>query len=258
MSFMQTLKRISIWRWLLLVLILFGLSIEFIYSANDLMMGNPSYQELVFSQMGNPTTFICYVLFLLLAADFGFLRGGGEIAQGKTKRLVRSLGFAAAICGMFIALILVVSLLAMLLKSGSLNFSDEWSVEPLFGLEWVSPTLAALITLLLFFLRFLFMAFLIFVINSVCKKMPYGFIGGLAVCLIDGVVYINFGVIKPLGIFPVDYSYIESSLRLTPSAAFDIALCVLYWGALIASVWLVCRLIHRGRKPEKEEGGAQI
>jgi len=258
MNIMQTLKKISVWRRLLLILILFGLSIESIYITNDLMMGNLSYQELVFTHLGDPTTFLSYVFFLLLAADFGFSRNGSKSAQYKTKRLGGSLGLAAAICGVFIALILVVSLLAMLLKSGSLNFSDEWSAEPLFGLEWVTPTLAALITVLQFFLRFLFMAFLIFVINSLCKKMPYGFIGGLVVCLIDGVVYINFNMIKPLRIFPVDYSYIESSLRLTPNAAFNVALCVLYWGVLIAAACLVYRLMHKGSRLEKEEGSVQI
>lgn len=256
MNIMQTLKNISIWRWLLLIIILFGLSIESIYYTNDLIMGNLSYQELVFSHLSEPTTFLFYIFFLLLAADFGFSRGG-ESAQGKAK-LGKSLGCSAAICGVFIALILAVSLLSMLLYTGFLSFNEEWSFEPLFGLEWVSPSLAALITVPLFFLRFLFMTFLIFVINSACKKMPYGFIGGLAICLIDGVVYVDFCILKPLGIFPVDYSYIESSLRLTPSAALDIALCVLYWGALIAAACLVCRLMYRGRKLEKEEGGAQI
>ena len=258
MSIMQILRKISIWRWLLLILILFGMSIQSIYCTNDLMMGNLSYQELIFSHMGNLTTFLCYVFFLLLAADFGFTRGSVENVQGNTKRLRRSLGLSAAICGVYIALILVVSLLALLLKSGSLNFSNEWSFEPLLGLEWVSPSLAALITLLLFFLRFLFMTFLIFVINSKCNKMPYGFIGGLAVCLIDGVVYVSFNILKPLGILLVDYSYIESSLRLTPNAALDIALCVLYWGALIMAACLVYRLMHKGGKLEKEEGRARI
>ena len=80
----------------------------------------------------------------------------------------------------------------------------------------------------------------------------------MAVCLLDGVVYINFGIIKPLGIFPVDYSYIESSLCLTSNAALDIALCVLYWGALIMAACLVYRLMHKGGKLEKEEGRARI
>lgn len=119
MNIMQTLKKISVWRRLLLILILFGLSIESIYITNDLMMGNLSYQELVFTHLGDPTTFLSYVFFLLLAADFGFSRNGSKSAQYKTKRLGGSLGLAAAICGVFIALILVVSLLAMLLKSGS-------------------------------------------------------------------------------------------------------------------------------------------
>lgn len=119
-------------------------------------------------------------------------------------------------------------------------------------------SLAALITVLLFFLRFLFMTFLIFLINSICKKMPYGFIGGLAVCLIDRVVYIDFIIIKPLRIFPADYSYIESSLRLTPNAALNVALCVLYWGVLIAAACLVYRLMHKGSMLEKEEGSVQI
>ena len=258
MSLMQTLKRISIWRWLLLGLILYGISFESIYITNDLMMGNPSFQELVFSQMADPITFRYYIIFLLLVADFGFTRGGSELAQGKARRPGRSLRFAAAICGIFVAFILIVSLLAMLLRCGSLNFGDEWSAKPLFGLEWVSPSLAALITVPLFFLRFLFLAFLIFVINSACKKMPYGFIGGLAVCLTDGVVYNDFNIMKPLGFLPVDYSYIESSLRLTPSVELDIALCVLYWGALIAAACVVYRFMHRGRKPEKEKGGAKI
>ncbi len=170
MSIMQILRKISIWRWLLLILILFGMSIQSIYCTNDLMMGNLSYPELVFSHLGDPTTFLCYIFFLLLAAEFGFTCGDGESEQGKTKRLGSSLGLAATICGVYIALILIVSLLAMLLKCGFLNFSNEWNIGPLFGLGWVSPSLAALITVLLFFLRFLFMTFLIFVRTAFAKR----------------------------------------------------------------------------------------
>ena len=146
----------------------------------------------------------------------------------------------------YITLIIVSVFAVLLLKEGSVTFVSELTVMQLNRGGEISSTLAMFLSLILFYLQFLFLTALVFTINSRCKKIPFGYMGILLFTVIDQIASNLYA--RPLGIFPFEHATIEQSSWLTPDFTLDIAISVLYWCVLIAVAGIVCHLMNKPRK----------
>lgn len=252
-SIYENLKRIPLWRIIMAVIILLGLS----FSAHAVLLykGRPSFQEMTLTHLNDITTFNLYFILLLIVAGLGFKGETGNAKDANRGGFGRNLKFIAFICFLYIAVFLVFNILSMLLQSGSVNFSDEWRGIKPEGFEFLTPSLATAVCTLLVYLRLVFLACLVFVINSRCLKMPFGYAGGFAVCLFDGIMYFNVFPQEPTGVFPYEHSNLLYVFGLTRFPVLDVFLSVLYWLILIAAAGLIYRLLDRQRKPVPAKEG---
>ena len=252
-SIYDNLKRIPLWRVIMAAIILLGLS----FSAHAALLyeGRPSFQEMTLSYFNDITTFNLYFILLLIVAGLGFKGETGNAQDTNRGGFVRNLKFIAFICFLYIAVFLIFNILTMLLQSGSVDFSDEWrGIEPE-GFEFLTPSLATAVCVLLIYLRLVFLACLVFVINSRCRKKPFGYAGGFAVCLFDGIMYFNVIPKNTIGVLPYEHSALSYVFSLTRFPVLDVFLSALYWLILIAAAGIIYRLPYRQSKsvPVKEE-----
>gem|GEM_PF-3853589 len=246
--FFESIKNIPFWRVILAAVLLFCMAYGS-YSALA-VYGQPSIQETILIGLNNVTTMLFYVILLLVVSDFGF-KNNRPAAKTSHKKYGNALVFALIVCLVFETIYIVSCFLILLLTGGSIKFADMFTDITLNGLEWMSPTPAMVISIFLFFLRFVFLTCLVTAINSRSRKAPYGYAAGFAVCLIDAIAYYHFGLSDPIGVFPFEHSFLESALRLTRDMPLDIIISVLYWFALIATAGFIYDTGIR-KNPDKE------
>lgn len=242
---LEYFKNIPLWRVITAAVLLLGLSFQ-AYDSLAASFGHPSFQETILIRLNDVTTFSFYFILLLLIGDLGFNK---DAAAKKENGFFRNISYIALLCVLFIATYIVFCLLTSLLKGGSVYFSDEWKGIQLFGMEWLSPSLATAASLLLFFLRLVFLACLVYIVNNRAKKTPFGYIGGFAVCLLDGIVYFCFTHGNVIGVFPFEHSYLESVFRITFEPVLDAVISVSYWLALIAAAGLIYGILNKRTIP---------
>jgi len=250
-SISDNFKQIPLWRIILAIIFLLGLSFN-AYAALS-FEGPPSFQEMTLTQLIDVTTFNLYYILLLVIAGLGFKNENANIQHTNPDGFRRNLKYIAFICFLCIAVLLVFNISSMLLQSGSVYFSDKWCVLRPEGFEFLTPSQSAIICILLLYLRLVFLGCLVFVINSRCRKMPFGYSGGFAVCLFDGIMYYNVFHQNTIGVLPYEHSYL-ACIFITHLPALDVFLSVLYWLIMIAAAGLLYRLFNRQSKsvPVKE------
>ena len=233
----ESLKKVPVWRLVLAAVWLLSLTLD---SYNALARSTPpSLQGMVLNRLDNVTTLTFFFILLLLVTDLGFAKEGANIAAKPS--YWRQVAYAAFLSLLIIGVYMVFSLFLMLFIGGSISFSNEWNgIEP-FGFAEALPWLAMLTVILLFFLRIVFIICLVTAVNSRCRKIPYGFMAGFAVCLIDAIVYFHFRLETAVGVFPFEHNNLESVSRLTPNMAVNIIISVVYWLILIGAAGLVYR-----------------
>lgn len=232
------LKQVPAWRWIIAAVFLFGFSLE----GNTFLSytgGQPTYQEMSVNSFNRVVVFSQYMILLLIIADFGFKEAKG------TKSFTRGLAYLALLCLLYIVIIMAFHLLVMLIKHGAIDTRDSWSTMQIRGIEWITPLLAMGLSVLLFWLRFVFISAVVYAVNRRCAKTPYGFAAGIALCLFDIIVYYNFGPYEPMCIFPFEHANLEFTLRMTPYPALNIAISAAYWGVLIAAVSILDHIVNR-------------
>ncbi len=229
------LKQVPPWRLIAAAVLLFGFSLES-NTYLSYMGGPPSFQEMAVNSFDRIVVFSQYLIFLLVVADFGFRESENAKAQGS---FVRGLGYLAFICLLFVLITMVFHLLVLLIKYGTIAANELWNAMALNGLAWVSPSLAMCLSVLYFFLRFLFVAAVIYAVNNRCTKIPYGFAVGIALFMLEMIVYYNLGPFEPTGILPFEHAYLAYALKLTAIPALDIIISAAYWGVLITAVGLI-------------------
>ena len=233
----ESLKKVPVWRLVLAAVWLLSLSLS---AYNALARSTlPSLQGMVIFQLNDVTTLTFFFILLLLVTGLGFTKEGANIT-GKPSYW-RQMAYAAFISLLIIVVYMIFSLFFMLFIGGSISLSNEWNgIEP-FGFAEASPWLAMLAVILLFFLRIVFIICLVTAVNSRCRKIPYGYTAGFAVCLIDAIAYFHFCLDTAVGVFPFEHNNLESVSRLTPNMAVNIMISVIYWLLLIGAAGLVYR-----------------
>ncbi len=199
--------------------------------------GQPSFQEMTINGFDRIVVLSQYLIILLIVADFGFRKP--ETPDTTQDTFARSLAYLAFVCLLYVMLTMALHLLVLLIKHGQIITKDVWNALTLNGLEWVSPSFAMCLSILLFFLRFLFISAVIYAVNKRCKKTPYGYLAGIALYMLEVIVYYNFAPYESTGILPFEHARLEYALNLTTIPALDITISVAYWGVLIAAVWLI-------------------
>lgn len=233
----ESLKKVPVWRLVLAAVWLLGQSLEY-YNALA-HRAPPSLQEMMVSKLDNVTTLNFFFIVLLLVPELGFAKEGADIAEKPS--FWRQMAYAAFLSLLIIVVYMILSLFLMLFIGGSVSLSNKWnSMEP-FGFAGTPPWLAMLTAILLFFLRIVFIICLISAVNSRCRKIPYGFAAGFAVCLIDAIAYFHFCLETAVGVFPFEHNFIEAVFRLTSNMAANIMISVIYWLILIGAAGLVYR-----------------
>jgi len=228
------IMRMPLWKLLFAAIWILGVSIN---AYNGLSGGNPpSFQEMMLYRLNDVTAFVFFFILLLLIADKGFKKADDGVTNSSFWRHIVD---AVSLSLIMIILYMIFSLIVMLVIGGTVSFEDTWRrIEP-YGFEWSSPTLAVLIITPLFFLRLVFLICLVAAVNGRCRKTPFGYAAGFAVCLISAFVYFQFHMQSAWGIFFFEHAYLESIFALTPNAALDIAISVLYWLLLIGITALI-------------------
>ncbi len=250
-------KLIKTWRWIAVSIFLLGLSSESFKTLSFYGL-QPTLLELIIKQTNNVSTLSLYFIFLIIIFDIGLNDIPTLEISIKQSRIFQDYFFVYAISLLYLILIIIINILYILLISGNLNLSNEWVTAPLFTDSWASipaldvngitPLSASAISFLLLTFRFGLFTFLVFTINQNCKQHPWGYLGGLIICLIDAVAYYTFNVVNLAGIFPFEHSFLYSVMNLTSSISLNILISVLYWVALssLSGIALVC--LRRSKK----------
>lgn len=242
----RSLKKIPLWRFIVTGILLLGLSLE--DSSNFLYQKiQPSFQEMMITTFGSH--FSLYIIFLLMIADLGFDHGNDETNKNMPRFFGCYLGYFAFLSFLYILCLPVCNFTALLLKSGAVTFSEELINVQLYGLEWMPASLAMAINILLLYLCFVFIAAVVFIVNGRCKKRPLGYLGLLAICILDVTVY-KFAIF-PVGVFPSEYASAESALLVTSNITLNIAISIFYWLFLISMAGLVYHIINKRKAPER-------
>lgn len=249
------LKHVRLWRWILASAFLLGLAFD-AYSVLSNSGTKPNFYEMLLKQTNDVSTLILYFIFLLIIFDIGYDASLPDTEA--SHRIVYDFFYIYFLTFLFLLLIIIINIFALLLKSGSINFSNSWAAAqslinngvdiPALEVTSLSPISAAAISFLLFFLRFGFINAIVFVINRNCKKRPWGYTGGMVICLTDAVAYFTFNMVKPTGVFPFEHSFIGSALKLTSSIALNIIISVLYWIVLTVLAGSILYLSGKQKK----------
>lgn len=254
-SIKSALKQIPTWRWIFVFILIIGISYQ-VYSNTS-----PTFFELLLVNINDPSPIILYLIFLLLIADYGYKREEKEKLSDLNitlKYIYHNYLFSALISIVFLVLLIAGDFITLLFNA-RLNFSNEWlTMEPLFRAEWLKPLTATIILIPLFFFEFMFITMVIFTVNILSKQLPFGYLGGFAICLINAIAYHNLQAIEILRwILPFGYSCLESVLNHTKDIFMNIIISILYWLVLILVIGLIIPLISKIQK-KKRKGGICI
>lgn len=249
--FLFKIKKISLWRFLFAGFFLLGMSLE-LYMSMSFSGGYPSVQEMVLFRLDVITPLLLYSVFLILVADIGIDCKDNVIAKLRKSHFIRNLGLISFLCLAFIVSIILFNTFAMLLKGRVINLSNEWRALIFYGPKEILPSAAMGLSILFTFLRLVFIAVVVFAINSRCRKLPFGYMGGFAVCLLDAIAHFHLDI-QGLGIFPFEHSSLEFALRGTNNLLLNILISVLYWIILIATVGLIYNYANKHKKIRKED-----
>ncbi len=247
----ENLKQVPPWRLIIAAVLLFGISLE----SNTFLSysgGQPTFQEMAVNSFNRIVVFSQYLIFLLIVADFGFKKhDDANTARGS---FVRGIAYLAFVCLLFVIITMAFNLLVLLIKCGAIATTDIWNAMAQSSLTWISPSLAMGISALFFYLRFLFVAILIYTVNQRCTKIPYGFAAGLAFFMFEMIVCFSLGPFEPTGLFPFEHAYLEYALNLTAIPALDITISIAYWGVLILIVRFIDYIANKPwRRKAKDE-----
>lgn len=241
--FKNSLVKIPLWRYITVGILLIGLSISTVKNNVDENVFL-SLQETLLSTTG--AVFNLYFILLLLIADLGFDYQKAD-AQKHTFHPFRSrIGFASALCLLFVLWLAVCNFFALFLKTGTITFSNTLINTPLYELENINASFAAIFNLVLIYLYFVFISTIVFTINCHCKERPLGYLGVLTISVLHVIVYTFFSF--PLGFFPTEYASVGSALLVTPSIPLNIVISVLYWLVLIAATGLIYHIVNKRNK----------
>jgi hypothetical protein len=226
---LSNIKKISKWRWILITIFLFGASIDTYYHL-VLSGTQPSFFEVLVIQTDRASKFTFYFILLLIIADLGYKNNYQiEHDKGIFKYILDIYRYIAFLCFIFILLFFIENILCLLLKEGYINLDNEWRTMTIYGTHRLSPLSAMVASLSLLYLHIFFIAIMVFAINNKCKKRPLGYIGGLAICIIDSTAYYMFNLEKPLGFLPFEHSFLEFVFNYSQNIILDIVINVIYW-----------------------------
>lgn len=251
---LKYLKAIPLWRLILAAVLLFGIAVQS-HFVQSFWGVQPSFQEFIYENLENSRRL--FFILLLLVADFGFKHKSHTTSDMQKDSFLSHLGFASLLCISFILLFVILSAVVLTLKGGYLNFVNEWHTVQFSGPEGISPTTAMILSLILFFLRFVFLTRVVFTINSRCRKIAFGYVGGLALFALDGAAG-SILYAYPIGIFPVEHTYLEFVLRRTSNVPLNIFISAMYWIVLIVALSLIYTLLNRQNKHRAERKGMTI
>lgn len=249
-----SLKYISIWRWTIFIIMIFGLSLS---NFSSLIVSGilPSFYEIVLMQINNPSVLMLYFIFLIIIVDLGFSQKIQKNQDSTNSKICNYITLSIIISFILVLLIALSALLTLLLKEPFINFINKWQAMPTMEVQWLTPLTSIAFSIPLFIFRFAFITILIIIINSQCKKTPWGYLGGFLICLIDSVAYYNFSLEKPIGFLPFEHAYLDSVFNLTAIPILDFSLSVLYWIMLLAITGFVFCIIERKKNCQVRTGG---
>lgn len=237
------LKKISPWRYITVGILLLGLSVGALYIYLDQNI-HLSLQETLITTTSS--AFNLYFVFLLMIANLGFDSLNTKEQKQTFRTFWSQIGFASLLCFLFVLWLVVCNFFALLMKTGTVTFSDTLLNSPPYGLENINASFAAILNLVLIYLYFLFITAIVFTINSRCKKRPLGYLGVLTLFILDVIMYTL--QIFPSYFFPTEYASVGSALLVTPSIPLNIAVSVLYWVVLITATGLIYHIMNKRSK----------
>ncbi len=233
-SLFASFKKIPLWRYITAGVLLLGLCYESSYFYADANIQS-TYQDMLLST--SSSVFNLNFVFLLIIADLGFRSHKTEKPDQPFQSFRSHIGFAFVLCLLFVLWLAACTFFAMLFNTGTVTFSDTLTNNSLYGLEWINASFAAAANLVLVSLSLLFCAAVVFTINSRSKNKPLGYLGVLAISILDVTVFTLFDY--QTGFFPAEYENVRTALRVTQNVPLSIVISVLYWLVLIAVTGLI-------------------
>ena len=248
-------KKIQRWRWVLAIILIFGASFD-AYTSLASSAAKPSFYEIVLIHTDDPVIFIQFFIFLLLIADFGFNKGSNEDSSltGNFKKTSSSFVYSFIISVIFVFIFIICAVLTTLLIGGDINLSNKWQIMQYVNLPWIRPFQATVLSIVFFILKLTFYCMIVFLINRICKKHPFGFVGGIVLCFIDSIAFFDLLIAEnPIWIFPFEYSFLESLLTHTSSMVINILISISYWISLYMVIGTIIFLLNRASGKKKLE-----
>ena len=240
---LKSLKKNPLWRYIVTGVLLLGLSVDALYIYIDQNI-HLSLQETLITTTSS--AFNLYFVFLLMTANLGF----DSLNTKEQKQTFRSfwsqIGFVSILCLLFVLWLVICNFFALLMKTGTVTFSNTLINTPLYELENINASFAAILNLVLIYLYFLFITAIVLTINSCCKNKPMGYLGVLSNFILHVIIY-TFSSF-PTGFFPTDYASVGSALLVTPSIPISIVISVLYWLVLITATGLIYHIMNKRSK----------
>jgi len=197
----------------------------------------PYFYELIIDQT-NGIIDLCFILpiaWLLIAGNSSIII---DISHNRPKYMFFYLLGINVIC---IVAFIVLNFLLYLIASGFKNpFINFWfSNNELFAMGFM-PLEACFYSVLLLFIRMLFLSLLSLTINILSNKQTVGLLCVLAICVLDWKFYEWAKILNPLGILPIEHSRLVYTEGYAPMISTDHRLAfwksLLYWSFVLSGL----------------------
>jgi len=250
--------RSSLWRWLLIIVLFAGISCK---SYNYIEFNNnsvPIFYEIILDQM-NDIIMVCFIL------SFAWYIIIGDINRSWNQNLKKTTSIYSETFHLFVYILLInlillcililVNLVLYFINAGSnFLFINEWIKDNELKNRGLNPFSSCIISIILNYLRFVFLSLLIYTVNQKSKNQ-FGVIIAIFINIIDWIFYRFFQIYEQLYILPIEHtSILFSNINIPKTNSFfqiSYIISVLYWVILIIITLIIIYFQTKYKKDKR-------
>ena len=249
----KKLRLTSIEKWITSIIIFFiiiGLS-KNISVEKDVFI---TFYELGLTQLNSIFSVLFTMSFILLLFSAAH---ENPIELSSSKAALIYLKQAAKSALLLVVIVLTASLTYSVITRGfEAALVNEWSYNSAYSIIGKSPIVCLGITVVLFWLRCVFLFNLISLINTLAQKPYWGFWAVLIICYIDFRFYNQMRIQQPLNILPIEHTRILYTMAFglpEKVARGSYLISILYWIILISIIYEVVEFVSKKRGKQHEK-----